>query len=117
MTAVVIEPETEVEDGDTGTVTKKQTSRQSQPPYNVILHNDDDHSFEYVIAMMRQVFGYLPERGMQIAKAVHQQGKVVVWTGWKEVAELKQELIHAYGPDPMIARCKGSMSCTIEPAR
>lgn len=115
--ATVMEPETEVEDGDVGTVTKKQISRQSQPPYNVILHNDDDHSFEYVIAMLRQVFGYMPERGFQLAKIVHQQGKVVVWTGWKEVAELKQELIHAYGPDPMIPRCKGSMTATIEPAR
>jgi ATP-dependent Clp protease adaptor protein ClpS len=113
----IVAPETEIEDGEVGTITKKQTSRQAQPPYNVILHNDDDHSFEYVIAMLRQVFGYLPERGMQLAKAVHEQGKVVVWTGWKEVAELKQELIHGYGPDPMIPRCKGSMTATIEPAR
>lgn len=31
-----------------------------------------------------------------------------------ELAELKQEQIHAFGPDPLIPRCKGSMSAEIE---
>jgi len=108
-------PDTETE-GDDFEPDKKKTGRQSQPPYVVILHNDDDHSFEYVIIMLRQIFGYLPERGMQLAKMVDREGKAIVWIGWKEVAELKQEQIHAFGPDHSIARCKGSMSCTIEPA-
>lgn len=30
--------------------------------------------------------------------------------------ELKRDQIHAYGPDPHIKRCKGSMTATIEPA-
>jgi len=29
---------------------------------------------------------------------------------------LKQDQIHGYGPDPLIPRCKGSMSADIEPA-
>ena len=28
-----------------------------QPRYHVILWDDDDHSYEYVILMMRQLFG------------------------------------------------------------
>jgi len=87
-----------------------------QPPYNVILLNDDDHSFEYVIAMLQQLFGYPVERGFQMAETVHNQGRVIVATTSMERAELKRDQIHAFGPDPLIPRCQGSMSATIEPA-
>jgi ATP-dependent Clp protease adaptor protein ClpS len=87
-----------------------------QPPYHVILLNDDDHSFEYVIAMMQQLFGYPREKGMQIANMVHHSGRAVVDTTSKERAELKRDQIHAFGPDPLIPRCQGSMSAAIEPA-
>ena len=95
---------------------KEEQKTKRQPPYNVILHNDDDHSFDYVIGMLQKLFGYPPERGYQLAWEVHTQGRVVVKTTSKEVAELKRDQIHAFGPDPFIPRCKGSMSATIEPA-
>src|SRR2546423_11167204 len=28
------------------------------PPYNVVLLNDDDHTYDYVIEMLSSVFGY-----------------------------------------------------------
>jgi ATP-dependent Clp protease adaptor protein ClpS len=88
-----------------------------QPPYNVILLNDDDHTFEYVIAMMQVLFGYPRERGQQIADEVHNTGRCIVLTTTREHAELKQEQIHAFGPDPFSSRdCKGSMTAVIEPA-
>ena len=88
-----------------------------QPPYHVILLNDDDHTFEYVIAMMQQLFGHPRERGMQIAMEVHKSGQAIVLTTNKEHAELKQEQIHAFGPDPLSSKnCQGSMSAVIEPA-
>jgi ATP-dependent Clp protease adaptor protein ClpS len=87
-----------------------------QPPYNVILLNDDDHSFDYVILMLQKLFGHPPERGYQMAWEVHNRGRVIVLTTALEVAELKRDQIHAFGPDPLIERCKGSMSAEIEPA-
>ena len=87
-----------------------------QPPYHVILFNDDDHSFEYVIGMLQRLFGHPPEKGYQMAVEVHTKGRVVVLTTSKERAELKRDQIHAFGPDPWIVRCQGSMSATIEPA-
>jgi ATP-dependent Clp protease adaptor protein ClpS len=88
-----------------------------QPPYNVILHNDDDHTFEYVITMLQQLFGYPREKGMQMALEVHTTGRVIVLTTTREHAELKRDQIHAFGPDPLSSRdCKGSMSASIEPA-
>src|SRR5436190_8317288 len=88
-----------------------------QPPYNVVLLNDDDHTFEYVITMLQQLFGYPREKGFQMAHEVHTTGRVIVLTTTKEHAELKQDQIHAFGPDPLSSReCAGSMTAIIEPA-
>jgi ATP-dependent Clp protease adaptor protein ClpS len=87
-----------------------------QPPYHVILLNDDDHSYDYVIRMLKELFGYPEQKGYDLAKIVDTQGRVVVCTTSLERAELKRDQIHAYGPDPLIERCQGSMSAVIEPA-
>src|SRR5437879_1777630 len=87
-----------------------------QPPYNVILLNDDDHTYEYVIRMLRQLFGHNEEKGYLMAKEVDTSGRVIVLPTTKEHAELKRDQIHAFGPDPLLDRCQGSMSATIEPA-
>jgi ATP-dependent Clp protease adaptor protein ClpS len=93
---------------------KKKPKR--QPPYNVVLWNDDDHTYAYVITMMQKLFGYPVEKGMQLATKVDTQGRVIVLTTTREHAELKRDQIHAFGKDDLIAGCKGSMSASIEPA-
>jgi ATP-dependent Clp protease adaptor protein ClpS len=100
----------------TDTRAADKTAPKRVPPYHVILWNDDEHSYEYVIQMMRKLFGYTVERGFQIAKEVDTTGRVIVLTTTREHAELKRDQIHAYGKDGLIASCKGSMSATIEPA-
>lgn len=95
---------------------KFQAQLKRQPPYHVILLNDADHTVDYVVIMMQKLFGKTPEDGIKIAEKVHREGRCIVLTTTKEHAELKQEQIHAFGPDPLIPRCKGSMSCELEPA-
>ncbi|MEX2176258.1 MAG: ATP-dependent Clp protease adaptor ClpS [Pirellulaceae bacterium] len=92
---------------------KKKPPRR-QPRYHVILWNDNDHSYDYVVEMMQKLFAHEVEKGYLIAKEVDKQGKAIVLTTTMEHAELKRDQIHAYGPDKMIARCQGSMSATIE---
>ncbi|NLS93875.1 MAG: ATP-dependent Clp protease adaptor ClpS [Planctomycetaceae bacterium] len=99
---------------ETQTDEREETKR--QPPYNVVLWNDDDHTYEYVIAMMMQLFGHTMERGYQIAKTVDTQGKAIVLTTTLEHAELKRDQIHAFGQDKQIKDCAGSMYATVEPA-
>jgi ATP-dependent Clp protease adaptor protein ClpS len=91
---------------------KKQPKR--QPRYNVVLWNDDDHSYDYVIQMMRELFGYPDVKGELIAEEVDKQGKAICLTTTMEHAELKRDQIHAYGKDRYIARCQGSMAASIE---
>ena len=95
---------------------KKDQKPKRQHPYHVILWNDDDHSYEYVIRMLQTLFGHPPEQGFLMADKVHKSGRVVVCTTTKERAELKQEQIHAFGADEEVPGCAGSMSATIEPA-
>jgi ATP-dependent Clp protease adaptor protein ClpS len=87
-----------------------------QPPYTVILLDDNDHTFEYVIELLGKLFGYPVEKGYRMAWEVHTTGRVAVFTGPLERAELKRDQIHAYGKDWRIERCAGSMSAQIEPA-
>jgi ATP-dependent Clp protease adaptor protein ClpS len=85
-----------------------------QPPYHVVLWNDEDHTYQYVIAMLMELFGYPTEKGYQLAKEVDTEGRVIVMTTTLEHAELKRDQIHAYGKDTLIDNCQGSMWATVE---
>jgi len=85
------------------------------PPYNVVLLDDDDHSYEYVIRMLQKLFGHSEQAAFQMACEVDATGRVIVDTTTKERAEFKRDQIHGFGPDALIERCAGSMSAAIEP--
>jgi ATP-dependent Clp protease adaptor protein ClpS len=86
-----------------------------QPRYQVVLWDDNDHSYKYVVSMMQRLFGHDPIRGYEIAEAVDIEGRAVCLTTTMEHAELKREQIHGFGRDAEIAACQGSMTSTIEP--
>ncbi len=94
---------------------KPREKTKRQPRYHVILWDDDDHSYDYVIRMMRRIFAFSVERGFEIAQQVDQFGRAICLTTTREHAELKRDQIHAFGKDALIAECKGSMTATIEP--
>ena len=86
------------------------------PPYHVVLLDDDDHTYEYVIDMVRKLFGVVAEGAFLLASEVDTSGRVILDTTTKERAEFKRDQIHAFGRDWRITRCQGSMSSLIEPA-
>jgi ATP-dependent Clp protease adaptor protein ClpS len=69
------------------------------PPHAVVVLNDDLHTFNYVIETFMKVFGYPKEKCFQLAMQIHVQGRAIVWSGPKEVAELKCDQIRGAGPD------------------
>jgi ATP-dependent Clp protease adaptor protein ClpS len=101
------------------TVLKKRSRQKKkpkrQPRYNVILWDDQFHTPEYVVAMMQKLFGHPVPKGVQIAEQVNNRGRAIVLTTTREHAELKRDQIHAFGKDPMVTACQGSMSASIEP--
>lgn len=95
--------------------TQQKKKPKRQPRYHVILWDDQHHTFDYVIAMVQQLFGFPVEKGFQIADEVNNRGRAIVLTTTREHAELKRDQIHAFGKDSQIQSCQGSMWATIEP--
>jgi ATP-dependent Clp protease adaptor protein ClpS len=89
--------------------------RKQQPRYNVVLWDDNDHTYDYVIRMMQELFGHTYERGYHLALEVYKAGRTTCLTTTLEHAELKRDQIHAFGRDSRISKCRGSMSASIEP--
>ena len=96
---------------------REQIKARVLPPYNVVIENDDYHSFQFVIDVLRKVLGCTVERALQLTLVAHHTGRAVVWTGSKEVAEFKVEQIRTCHETRDADGAKlGPLSCTIEPA-
>ncbi len=77
-------------------VTKRDMS--TEPPYKVILHNDDFTPMEHVIAVLRRVIPRMSvKRAQDIMLEAHNKGKAVVTKCHKELAELYQESLNNEG--------------------
>lgn len=100
---------------DSDTESESQTRR--QPPYAVILHNDDINTMEFVIEVLRKVFGYTTQKCFELMMKAHEQGRAVVWVGPLEVAELKADQIRSCGPDPrLVSKGAQPLGVSVEPA-
>jgi ATP-dependent Clp protease adaptor protein ClpS len=96
---------------------REQTTTRRIPPYNVILENDDYHTLEFVVDVLRKVLGCPLERAAQLALQAHTTGRSIIWTGTREVAELKVEQVRSFHEIRSYDGAKlGPLGCTIEPA-
>jgi ATP-dependent Clp protease adaptor protein ClpS len=97
-------------------VEPSQTKPRPAPRWHVVLLDDDDHTYAYVIEMLNRIFGYSQTRAYAMACEVDQTGRVIVATEVFERAEFHQQQIHAFGADRRIPRCQGAMRAVLEPA-
>ena len=86
------------------------------PLYRVVLLDDDDHTYDYVIEMLQKLFIFTVDEAFLHAEEVDRTGRTVLITCELPQAEFARDQIHAYGPDWRLPRSKGSMSAVIEPA-
>jgi len=94
-----------------------RTRTRRVPPYHVIIENDDHHSFEFVVETLMKALGCNPERAFQLTHLAHTSGRAIVWTGPKEVAELKHDQISSFHEIRESDGAQlGPVSCVIEPA-
>lgn len=91
--------------------------RDSSPPaYHVVLLDDNEHTYEYVIEMLCTLFFLSVETAYRNACEVDSTGRTIVITCDLEAAEFGRDQIHAYGADWRMPVSKGSMSARVEPA-
>ncbi len=89
---------------------------QKIPLFNVVLLDDDEHSYAYVIEMLTNLFMLTKGEAFQKALEVDSFGRTIVITCERPQAEFGRDQIHAYGADARMPESKGSMSAVIEPA-
>src|SRR5438270_12072625 len=86
------------------------------PLYRVVLLDDNDHTYEYVIEMLEKLFIFTPAEAFRHAEEVDRCGRTTLITCERPQAEFARDQIHPYGPDWRLPRSQGSMSAIIEPA-
>lgn len=94
---------------------QEQIRPKRQPLYHVVLIDDNDHTYEYVVGMLRKIFAMTAEDAFLNAFRVDTEKRVILDTTTLERAELKRDQIQSFGRDWRIPRCSGSMTSVIEP--
>jgi ATP-dependent Clp protease adaptor protein ClpS len=92
--------------------TRDELSKQ----YHVIILNDDDHTFDYVIEMLQSVFKLPYATAFERTVEADSTGSAIVLTTSLEEAERKRDQVHAYGPDWRLPHSRGSVAALVEPA-
>ncbi|WCL48561.1 ATP-dependent Clp protease adaptor ClpS [Leptospira sp. GIMC2001] len=83
-------------------------------PCRVVLWDDNEHTYEYVIEMLVEICQMTVEQAFEHAVEVDNKKKTIVFSGEFEHAEHIQDQILNYGPDIRMQNSKGSMTATLE---
>jgi ATP-dependent Clp protease adaptor protein ClpS len=95
--------------------TEIQEQERTVPLYRVVLLDDNDHTYDYVIEMLQRLFIFTMEEAYRHAEEVDRTGRTVLIVCELKEAEFARDQIHAYGRDWRLERSKGSMTAVIEP--
>lgn len=100
------------------TITPETGTSESErlaPLYHVVLLDDDEHTYDYVVEMLGALFCLSVETAYQHAVEVDTTGRTIVITCELPQAEFARDQIHGYGADPRMAKSKGSMKALVQP--
>jgi ATP-dependent Clp protease adaptor protein ClpS len=73
--------------------TESREKLKKPPLYRVLLHNDDFTTMEFVVHVLKSVFGKTEPAAFRVMWAVHTQGVGVAGLYTYEVAEMKVERV------------------------
>jgi ATP-dependent Clp protease adaptor protein ClpS len=96
--------------------TENVTDQRREQLYHVIMLNDDEHTYEYVIEMLQKIFNFAYAQAMAHTMEADTTGSSILITCGLQEAEQKRDQIHAYGPDWRLPHSMGSVAALVEPA-
>lgn len=99
-----------IEETVTETEEKTQLLRQSK----VVLYDDDEHTYDYVVEMLVHCCGLSRESAFRCAVEVDLCGKTTVFYGTADECRRRRDRIHDFGADPRLPRSRGSMKAEVQ---
>jgi ATP-dependent Clp protease adaptor protein ClpS len=96
--------------------TEEFEQQRNSPLYHVVLLDDDEHTYDYVVEMLQKLFLFPEHLAFQHAVEVDTSGRTIVITCELPQAEFARDQIQSYGADPRMPKSKGSMSAVLIPA-
>lgn len=87
-----------------------------QRNWKVVLLNDEEHSYDYVVMMLVAVCAMSREQAFRCAVEVDLTGRTIVFFGGQEDCAKISAKINNYGADHRLVKSRGSMRSSVEPA-
>jgi len=84
--------------------------------FHVVLLDDDEHTYDYVIEMLQKLFFFPFETAFRHAVEVDTKGRTIVITCELAEAEFGRDQIQSYGADPRMPQSRSSMTAILVPA-
>jgi len=82
--------------------------------WKVVLYNDEDHTYDYVVAVLVAVCAMAREQAFRCAVEVDLTGRTTVFYGPQEECARISGKINTWGADHRLLRSRGSMNSAIE---
>ena len=87
---------------------------QTQQPYKVILFNDEEHTYDYVVEMLVHASKLSRENAFRCAVEVDLTGRTIVHYGTQEECTGVVSRITSYGPDHRLPQSMSSMNAEVQ---
>jgi ATP-dependent Clp protease adaptor protein ClpS len=98
------------EQGEVETETEPKTS----PSWRVVLFNDEEHTYDYVVEMLTSVCKLSRENAFRCAVEVDMTGKTIVFYGTRADCETTCSKILSFGPDHRLPQSMASMNAEVQ---
>ena len=99
---------------DTGGETETRTEPRAERACKVILYNDEEHTYDYVVEMLCHACGLTREKAFRCAVEVDLAGRTTVYFGARPACDRVADRIRAYGPDHRLPQSMTSMRCDVQ---
>jgi ATP-dependent Clp protease adaptor protein ClpS len=93
---------------------QESTETKAQRNYKVILLNDEDHTYDYVVELLCSVCGMKRDQAFRCAVEVDLSGQTIVYYSTAAKCEQVAQKIKNFGPDHRLTRSMTSMHAVVE---
>ena len=97
-----------------GKDTATDTLTQTATPFKVVLFNDEEHTYDYVVEMLTLACKLSRDNAFRCAVEVDLTGRTVVYYGSQSDCGKIRSQIMVYGPDHRLPQSMGSMNAEVQ---